>query len=169
MASVSTPDIQDVLRATGLAEYASLDTDAEQLLASTIEEAVAYTALAIGESTYSSSSLTAKQALLIKRAVTLRAGAMALVNPRIRTALGTPEPLLGEDAAAIGEAAMELRREAESIETLISTGTDTQKPFALPASAVSSFTVTSSERSPSELNALRDETDDVSAWDTENG
>lgn len=168
MPSVTTPSAKQVIQQCGLRDYLPLDRGLEEVIQRVIPQAEAQTALAVGETTYDSTALSARQATALQLAVIYRTGALVLTEPMIRKVLGTHEPLDAEDSDSLAGVLNGLTMKAREMEGLVQTGTAT-RPFARPAVSSSTFTRGTTDRSPSERNRLTDERDDVAADDTANG
>lgn len=171
MPSVSTPDALDVARRCGLDRYAEGFDDNSQFYASIAEfiaDAEAETAMAVTEAVYTSSSLSAYQVRALAVAVSCRAAAGWLLSPAIRKLTGTHEPLLVEDSEEFAAVIDGLYARARRLETQVTAGTE-NPPFALPVVAASTFTYGEGDRLPYGRLLLTDESDGISAWDTEQG
>lgn len=168
MATVEQPSASLVVTWTGLNRLITGATEAAFLAAleEQITTAADATALAVGETAYDG-TWTERKARHLARAIAFRAAALSLNVAWLQYATGTQEPLL-MDPDSIEAARASFQADAESFESLVTSGTE-QSTFALPAVGASTFSVSSSDRTPSERLALIDERDNVSASDVENG
>lgn len=171
MASVSNPTATEVRRYCGLDEQITGESSAnfDTRLTSFISDAAAEVAMAVGESAFDGSTWTTRAALALKRALALRTGAGFLMDPATRKRMGTQEPLLMEDGESIDGLVDRFTETARRLEQLAASGLDSTPPFALPAVASSTFTPSTTDRTPSQRNTLIDERDDISAWDEATG
>jgi len=169
MASYIRPNAAEVVNLTGLNALitGSDQTLFLQALEQRIQDGEDECAAVVGESTFDGSSWTARQARMLSRATAYRTAALALDVPWLQVATGTQEPLL-MDPDEIENVQAALLARAQGLEALVTSGTE-QRPFAMPAFGSSTFTRSASDRTPSERNALLNESDDVAADDVENG
>lgn len=124
----------------------------------------------VGVSYETDSGLTARQVRHLQRAVSYRTALVFLLELEVDHAGGSQAPLLS-DPEVLARVIERFEAQALTQEGLLegaAQAVDT-KPFALPAVSASTFTVSDSDRLPSERNDLLDERDDVSSHDTENG
>lgn len=172
MAEVVTPSSFEVVSRTGLSELITGATEQAFLeeLESLIPSARAECVLAVGRARFTG-TLEDEEALLLADAICFRTAARALNVPWLQKVTGTHEPLLMEEAADIAAVREGFRAEAERLEGLATSGVETSedRPFARPSIGSGTFTRSSSDRSPSERNALVDERDDISSFDTDAG
>lgn len=168
MATVEQPSASLVVTWTGLNRLITGATEAAFLAAleEQITTAADATALAVGETAYDG-TWTERKARHLARAVAFRAAELALDVPWLQYATGTQEPLL-MDPEMLETVKAHMLARAESFESLVTSGTE-QSTFALPAVGASTFSVSSSDRTPSERLALIDERDNVSSSDVDNG
>lgn len=171
MATVTNPTAAEVVARTGITTYltgegqSAFDTRIDGYVA----DVEAETAAAVGEAAFDGSGWTARQAKLLAKAISHRAGAAMLRWCVTQDVTGTGQPLLTsgpEDILGVAEAWEAM---ADGLERLAQSGTKTKPPFAMPTAEASTFTPSTSDRTPSERNALRDEREDVSAHDLDNG
>jgi hypothetical protein len=123
--------------------------------------------LRIGEN-YRTDTLSAAQVRALQRAVAHRTAALMLFAVLTQRTTGTHAPHLMEDPEEIQELMQANEREAGKQESLLK-GAATKadiRPRSKLAAAASTFSVGSTDRTPSERSELLDERDDRSAWDT---
>jgi len=172
MASVNTPTGSEVRVLTGFNTYirgdASNNALDSWLSSSIIPRAVNRVKLKVGEATYALATHTEAQADAIATAIAWVAAAMALISPELQKVTGSHSPLLMESAEDIRDARDALMDEADDWIGLATAGTE-NRPVRKPRFRSSTFTVSTTDRTPGERLDLQDEMDDVSAWDVDNG
>lgn len=150
--------------------FEQTDTELEAALLARVADGEDAVFSRVGVSYETDSSLTDRQVRHLQRAVSFRTALVFLFELEVDHAGGTHAALLSDPEVL---ARVIERFEAQALEQeglLEGSGqaVDT-RPFALPAVSASTFTVSTSDRLPSERNELLDESDDISASDTENG
>lgn len=111
---------------------------------------------------------TSAQGRALAQIERLLAVSKALNRPMTMKALGIHEPVLMEDSDSLRELSTYFRDQAYDLLSRLLSGTST-RPFAMPSVGSSTYTRTSSDRSPSERISLIDERDDIAADDLDNG
>jgi hypothetical protein len=144
-------------------------TDMDTELAARVVDGEDDTFLRIGTSYQTDSSLSAAQVRVLQRAVSHRTAALVLLRILTQLTTGTQEPLLFQAPEQLTELVQGQETRAARLESLLEgTGGDAPKGrFVRPRARASTFDVDNSDRRPSERNALLDESDDRSSFDTE--
>lgn len=165
------PSGAEIVNWTGLNAFIEDSTAAVFLawLEALTPDAEGEVALIVGEDAFDGDGWTQRQAGLLRRAVAYLIGGAALTSPEVQKVTGSHSPLRMEDAREIADASERLRNRGLELVNLAFTGIQASTPFAMPAAVSSTFTSTSSDRTPSEREALQDERDDIGSWDLVNG
>ncbi len=144
---------------------AALDTE----LAARVIDGEDDTFLRIGTAYQTDASLSAAQIRVLQRAVSHRTAVLVLFRVLAQLDTGTQEPLLFEDPSDLTDLITDQERAAARLESLMKgTGGDAPKrAFVRPMCRASTFDVDSTDRRPSERNALLDESDDRSSFDVD--
>lgn len=165
-------DPEDVLQETGLRResLALAWPEVERLLMQLLTDAMDEHRLDAEIDGLYTGTRTAAQERLLARAERCRAASLLLGRPAVLRALGDHPPLLMEDSADLTALADRLAAEADALVRKVAAGSATETvPFALPRVGAGTFTFTSADRTPADRMALQDESDGISAWDTDNG